>query len=102
MAELSSLIQNGDFIHFLRPRGVLEIFKRSPRLFFDGRVWETTYDQIPSLHPEDAEKLKSQIRTQKCLLLELAAAISEKGIQDSREAELAKATCNLLFSKISS
>lgn len=101
IAELSSLIQNGDFIHFLRPRGVLEIFKHSPRLFFDGRVWETTYDQIAAIQPEDAENLQSQIRTQKGLLLELAAEISERGIQDPREAELAKAACNLLFSKIS-
>lgn len=102
IAELSSLIQNGDFIHFLRPRCVLEIFKHSPRLFFDGRVWETTYDQIAVLQPEDAENLQSQIRTQKGLLLELAAEISERGVQDPREAELAKAACNLLFSKISS
>jgi len=57
---------------------------------------------MPSLQPEDSEKLQTQIRTQKGLLLELAASIAEKGIQDQREAELAKSTCDLLFSKISS
>jgi hypothetical protein len=100
MSELAALKENGKFVHFLRPRGVLEVFKINPKLFFDGGVWEITYANIPALQPDGGERLQTQIRTQQGILLEIAAVYSEKGVEDPREAELAKAACNLIAAKI--
>lgn len=100
ISELAHMKTNGQFIHFLSPRGILEVFKINPKLFFDGHVWSVTYADIPSLHPDGGERLQSQIREQYGILLELAAMYTAKKADDPREAELAHAACKLLTSKL--
>ena len=100
ISELSQLIENGQFIHFLRPKGLLEIFRINPRLFFDKHVWDITFSAIPSIYPDSGERLQFQIKNEYSGLLDIAVMCSEKGAGDPREAALAKAVCALLTAKI--
>jgi len=61
VSELSVLKENGQFVHFLRPQGIVAIFRYNPKLFFDGKVWSITYADIPKIDQleENAFKLKS-------------------------------------------
>jgi hypothetical protein len=100
ISELSQLKENGQFVLFLRPRGVMEVFRINPRLFFDGKVWNITYSGIPAIHPEGGERLQAQIRNEHGSLLEIAAVYAEKGAGDPRESDLAEAACKLLWAKL--
>lgn len=100
ISELSQIKENGQFVHFLRPHGVLSVFHVNPKLFFDGKVWAITYAGIPAIHPEGGEGLQTQIRTEYGNLLEIAAFYAEKGAGEAREAEIAKAACKLLSAKL--
>jgi len=101
ISELSELKESGQFIHFLRPKGLLEIFRINPRLFFDKHVWDITYAEIPVLYPEGGERLQLQIKSEYSALLDIAVMCFDKGVGDPREAALAKAVCELLTAKIS-
>lgn len=100
ISELSQLIENGQFIHFLRPKGLLEIFRINPRLFFDKHVWDITYAAIPEMYPDGGERLQSQIKNEYLGLLDISIMWSEKGIDDPRKSALVKAVCALLTAKI--
>lgn len=100
VSELSQVKENGEFLHFLRPKGIVEIFRLNPKLFFDGKVWDITYADIPTIDPIGGERLQAQIRNEQGSLLEIAAAYAEKGAENPREAELAKAACKLLWAKL--
>lgn len=100
ISELSLLKENGQFVRFLRPKGLLEIFRINPRLFFDRHVWDITYAAIPAIYPDGGERLQSQIKNEYSGLLDIAVTWSEKGVGDPREASLVKAVCALLTAKI--
>jgi hypothetical protein len=100
ISELSQLIESGQFIYFLRPKGLLEIFRIYPRLFFDKHVWDITYSTIPALYPDGGERLQFQIKNEYSGLLDIAVMWSEKGVGDPCEAALVKAVCVLLTAKI--
>jgi hypothetical protein len=100
MSELASLKDSGKFVQFVRARGLLEIFKINPRLFFDGKVWDITYAGISSLDSVAVEQLQQQIKNQQSILLEIAVLYIEKGINDAREADMAKSAYKLLSAKL--
>lgn len=102
ISELSELKENGQFSHFLRPQGIVAIFRYNPKIFFDGKVWAITYSEIPKIDSVGVEKLQSQIRNEHGSLLEIAAIYADKGAENPREAELAKAACKLLWAKLNS
>jgi len=99
-SELGSLIENGEFVHFLRPRGIVDIFKINPKLFFDGKVWNITYSVIEFQDSVGGSKLQDQIKAEYASLLDIVAVYADKGQCDPREADLIIAACNLLSSKI--
>ena len=100
IVELASMKENGEFVFFLRPKGILEIFRINPKLFFDGNVWNVTYARIDDLHLQGSAELQGQIRREYGGLLEVACVYVEKGVHDLREAAIAEAACRLLSEKI--
>jgi hypothetical protein len=100
VAELSLLKDNGQFVHFLRPQGIVAVFRYNPKLFFDGKVWTITYADIAKIDAAGAERIQAQIRNEYGSLLEIAAVYATKGAGNSKEAELARAACRLLFAKL--
>ena len=100
VSELSLLKGNGQFVHFLRPQGIVAVFRYNPKLFFDGKVWSITYDGIPIIDPVGGERLQAQMRNEHGSLLEIAAIYAAKGADNPREAELARAACKLLWAKL--
>ena len=100
VSELSEMKDNGQFIHFIRPQAVLSIFRLNPKLFFDGNVWSITYNSIPNLDSAGVAKVQSQIRSEHGCLLEIAALYAEKGAENPREAELARAAIKLLLGRL--
>jgi len=100
VSELSVLKENGQFVHFLRPQGIVAIFRYNPKLFFDGKVWSITYADIPKIDQLGGERLQAQIRNEHGSLLEIAAVYAAKGADNPRESELAKAACKLLWAKL--
>lgn len=101
VAELSALKDNGQFAHFLRPQGIVAIFRYNPKLFFDGKVWAVTYSDIAKIDAAGAERLQALIRNEYGSLLEITAVYAAKGAGNPKEAELARAACRLLFAKLS-
>lgn len=100
VAELSVLKDNGQFVHFLRPQGIVGVFRYNPKLFFDGKVWTITYADIPKIDAAGGERIQAQIKNEHGSLLEIAAVYAAKGAGNSKEAELARAACRLLFAKL--
>lgn len=101
LAELPRIRDSGEFIRFLGPRGLLEVFKINPKLFFDGNVWNVTYTNIHELPLEGDGLVQAQIRREYGSLFEIAAVYYEKGVRDSRESAIASAACRLLSAKMS-
>lgn len=100
VAELSAMKDSGQFVHFLRPQGIVALFRYNPKHFFDGKVWSITYAEIPVIDPVGGERLQAQIRNEHGSLLEIAAVYAAKGADNPRESELAKAACKLLWAKL--
>ncbi|MDO8717135.1 MAG: ATP-binding protein [Dehalococcoidales bacterium] len=57
--ELSNLVQNGAFLSFLDNRSVAMMIEQFPSSFFDGKLWDDAYDDLPI----DDSKSVLQIRT---------------------------------------
>lgn len=100
ISELAKVKDDGEFVFFLRPKGVLEVFRINPRLFFDGSVWSVTYARVPELQGGGDAQLQAQIRNEYGSLLEVAVVYVEKGVRDSREAAIARAACKLLSDRL--
>jgi hypothetical protein len=100
MSEIAQLKQTGQFVHFLRPQAIVDIYRYNPKLFFDGNVWNTTYALIPSIDPTGGSKIQEQIREEHGSLMEIAAIYADKGAGSPREADLAKAACRLLLDRL--
>jgi hypothetical protein len=100
LGELGRLKDNGKFVFFLRPQGILEIFRINPRLFFDGSVLKVTYSDVGAFQADGGAQLQAQIRREYGSLLEIAAVYHEKGVRDTREAAIAQAACRLLSDKL--
>jgi hypothetical protein len=102
LAELPKIRDSGQFVLFLGAKGLIEIFKIYPKLFFDGKVWNVTYSNFRELSNDGDGAIQAQIRREYGSLLEVASIYLEKGARDSHECAIAKAACRLLAAKISS
>ena len=101
LAELPRIRDSGEFVLFLGPKGLLEVFRVNPRLFFDGKVWDVTYSNFHELPAAGDGPVQAQIRREYGSLFEIAAVYHEKGVRDSREGAIARAACRLLSDKMS-
>lgn len=101
LAELSRIRDSGEFALFLGPKGLLEIFRVNPKLFFDGKVWDVTYSNFRELAKDGYGLVQAQIRREYGSLFEIASVYYEKGVRDSHESAIAKAACRLLSEKVS-
>lgn len=100
LSELPKIRDSGHFVLFLRAKGLIEVFRIYPKLFFDGNVWDITYANFRELSSDGDGAIQAQIRREYGSLLEIAAVYLEKGVRDSHESAIAKAAGRLLAAKI--
>ena len=87
VSELSILKDNGQFVYFLRPQGIVAVFRYDPKLFFDGKVWNITYADISKIDAVGAERIQAQIKNELGSLLEIASVYAGKGAGNPKEAD---------------
>ena len=60
ISKLGDMIPNGQFIRFVEPDSLGTFFALMPQLFFDGKVWETPYEDIVDIN--DSIREYAQLR----------------------------------------
>jgi len=60
---LGKMKTSGQYIRFMEPRTLVEIFRRTPECFFDKRFWDDTYSSVIDLPQNVIERAQQRVRS---------------------------------------
>jgi hypothetical protein len=97
VSELGSTVADGSFARFLSMQALSDLMKEFPQVFFDKRVFSTTYSSSSDLSNEQLVELQSMLRTKYGIYLEVVSLFLQSAHIDEQEAEMASAAVDLLM-----
>ncbi|HLH31189.1 MAG TPA: zinc ribbon domain-containing protein, partial [Terriglobia bacterium] len=97
LEELSAATRNSDFLKFVDDNAVVDIFRRRPRLFFDGRVFTPSYE-IADMLPHLKAAAQAQMQATYLNCLEDLAQYLRIGQANALQTQRARASLDLLQS----
>jgi hypothetical protein len=98
-ADLKAMIASGEFLNFLSPDAILLALREFPHLFFDGKVWEETYEGLEVPSPT-AKRIQDGIKARYLNHFEALILFQAKGGHQKQEALFADSACSLLVDRL--
>ena len=63
IGQLGEMIQSGEYLSFLNEDTIIEIFRKAPEYFFDGKFWSDTYSEFTGFSDQIVEDARSRIKS---------------------------------------
>ena len=98
-ADLKDMIATGEFFQFLSPSAILSTLRRFPHLFFDGKVWKSSFANLDV--PETTiKRAQEEILCRYHNCLESVVLYLESSTHEPNESSVAAACYEILTDKI--
>ena len=63
IGQLGEMKQSGEYLSSLDEETIIEIFRKAPEYFFDGKLWSDTYSEFEGLSDQITEDAQSRIQS---------------------------------------
>ncbi len=100
LMKLPEMRTNGHFLMFIDEVAIVEVFRRMPAQFFDGRFWNIPWEKIGDLSDSIVEDVRSRTRSIYINCLEDIASYLKHSQPDAINVQRARASLSVIQQKI--